>query len=83
MAAILTFSIVANTLIPNPVRMVTLVGVVSLLVAPVLYGLNYYCVTRLIDDESMRPSRPMRVWALAGIVIMTVAVGFSLYSRMR
>ena len=38
---------------------------------------------QLIDDESMRPSRPMRVWALAGIVIMTVAVGFSLYSRMR
>lgn len=83
MAAIFAFGVVANTLIPNPVRMVTLVGVVSLLVAPVLYGLNYYCVTRLIDDKSMRPSRPMRIWALAGIVMMTVAVGFSLYSRMR
>jgi Mn2+/Fe2+ NRAMP family transporter len=82
MAVIFAFGVVVNTLVPNPVLMVTLVGVVSLLVAPVLYGLNYYCVTRLIADESMRPSRPMRIWALGGIVIMTLAVGFSIYTRL-
>lgn len=81
MTVIFAFAVVVNTLVPNPVLMVTLVGVVSLLVAPVLYSLNYYCVTRLIDDPSMRPSRPMRLWALAGIVIMTFAVAFSLYTR--
>jgi hypothetical protein len=82
MAVIFAIGVVVNTLVPNPVLMVTLVGVVSLLVAPVLYGLNYYCVTRLIADESMRPSRPMRIWALGGIVIMTLAVGFSIYTRL-
>jgi Mn2+/Fe2+ NRAMP family transporter len=82
MVVIFAFAVAVNTLVPNPVLMVTLVGVVSLLVAPVLYALNYYCVTRLIPDESMRPSRAMRIWALAGILIMTFAVVFSLYSRM-
>ncbi|NIP81596.1 MAG: divalent metal cation transporter, partial [Gemmatimonadetes bacterium] len=52
MVVIFAFSLVTNTLLPNPVLVVTLVGVVSLMVAPVLYGLNYYCVTRLIGDEA-------------------------------
>ena len=60
---------------------VTLVGVVSLLVAPVLYTLNYYCVTRLIDDESLRPSPALRVWAGSGIVFMTLAASLYTYTR--
>jgi hypothetical protein len=41
MVVIFAFSLVTNTLIPNPVLVVTIVGVVSLSMAPVLYGMNY------------------------------------------
>ena len=82
MVVIFTFSLVTNTLLPNPVLVVTLVGVVSLLVAPILYAFNYYCVTRLIEDESMRPSLGLRLWAVAGMVFMTAAAGFYTYTRL-
>jgi hypothetical protein len=81
MALIFAFAIFANEILPNPVLMVQLIGVVSLSVAPVLYALNYYCVTRLIEDEPMKPSRGLRVWAQAGLVFMTLAVIFALYVR--
>ena len=83
MAVIFAFAIGANYIFPNPVRMIQLIGLVSLAVAPILYGLNYYCVTRLIDDESMKPKRLLRLWGLAGLWLMTAAVVFSLYIRMR
>lgn len=81
MVVIFAFSLVTNTLLPNPVLVVTLVGVVSLVVAPVLYGLNYYCVTRLIADPELRPPRALRIWALAGIAFMTLAAGLYVYTR--
>ncbi|HSF19285.1 MAG TPA: Nramp family divalent metal transporter [Vicinamibacteria bacterium] len=81
LAVIFLFAIGANRLLPNPVLMVQLVGLVSLSVAPVLYALNYYCVTRLIDDPSMRPSRGLRLWALSGLLFMLVAVIVSVYAR--
>lgn len=81
MVVIFGFSLITNTLLPNPVLVVTLVGVVSLMVAPVLYTLNYYCVTRLIEDESLRPSPALRVWAWAGIVFMTLAASLYTYTR--
>jgi Mn2+/Fe2+ NRAMP family transporter len=74
MAVIFTFAIGANRLLPDPVAMVQLVGLVSLAVAPLLYGLNYYCVTRLIDDEAMRPGLLLRLWGLAGFWFMLLAV---------
>jgi Mn2+/Fe2+ NRAMP family transporter len=81
MVLIFAFSLVTNTLLPNPVLVVTLVGVISLLIAPVLYGLNYYCVTRLIEDEALRPGTPLRAWAVAGMMFMTFAAGFYAYTR--
>ena len=81
MVVIFTFSLIMNTLIPNPALVVMYVGVVTLMLAPVLYSLNYYCVTRLIEDETMRPNKGLRLWALAGIVMMTFAAGFSVYAR--
>jgi hypothetical protein len=83
MAVIFAFAIGANRLLPNPVVMIQLVGIVSLAVAPVLYGLNYYCVTRLIDDPSMVPSRGLRFWAIAGLLFMLFAVVFAIYIRAR
>jgi Mn2+/Fe2+ NRAMP family transporter len=82
MAIIFAFAIGANYIFPNPVRMVQLIGVVSLSVAPILYGLNYYCVTRLIDDEAMKPKKWLELWGLAGLWFMTAAVVFSLYIRL-
>jgi len=82
MGVVFAFAIGANTIFPNPVQMVQLIGLVSLTVAPVLYGLNYYCVTRLIEDPSMRPSVGLRVWGLAGFWFMTAAVAFALYVRL-
>ena len=82
MAAIFTFAIFANYIFPNPVLMVQLIGLVSLAVAPLLYGLNYYCVTRLIEDPSMRPSHGLRLWGLAGFCFMTAAVMFAISVRL-
>jgi len=82
MAVIFAFAIGANYIFPNPVRMVQLIGLVSLGVAPILYGLNYYCVTRLIDVESMKPKPWLRLWGLAGLWFMIAAVVFSLYIRL-
>lgn len=82
MVVIFAFSLVTNTLLPNPVLVVTLVGVISLVIGPVLYALNYWCVTRLIDDPALRPSAALRAWALAGIVFMTLAAGLYTYTRL-
>jgi Mn2+/Fe2+ NRAMP family transporter len=57
----------------NPVALVLDVALVSLCVAPLYYGLNYYCVTRLIKDERFRPKTSARVVALVGIVVVLLA----------
>jgi len=82
MAVIFAFAIGANYIFPNPVLMVQLIGLVSLAVAPLLYGLNYYCATRLIDDDALKPKVWLRLWGLAGLWFMTAAVLFSLYIRL-
>jgi Mn2+/Fe2+ NRAMP family transporter len=81
MALIFLFAIATVLLLPDPVLIVQYTGVISLLVAPVLFGLNYYCVTRLIDDPAMQPGRLLRWWGLAGILLMTGAVLLSLGYR--
>jgi len=57
----------------NPVAFVLDVAFLSLCVAPLYYGLNYYCVTRLIKDEKFKPATLARIVALAGIVVMLLA----------
>ena len=81
MLVIVAMILITNTLIPNPVLLVSLTGLLSLLVAPLLYVLNYYCVTRLIDDEAMRPSLRIRIWGILGIITMTASVVFFLYNQ--
>jgi len=72
LGVIFTFAVSVNTLIPNPVLMVQMVGILSLGIAPILYALNYYCATRL-TPEALRPRLAMRVWALLGMAFMTGA----------
>jgi Mn2+/Fe2+ NRAMP family transporter len=80
MLVIFAFAVSVNTLIPNPVLMVQLVGMLSLMLAPVLFSLNYYCATRLAPED-VRPSPAMRLWALVGIVFMAGAAGFYVFTQ--
>jgi Mn2+/Fe2+ NRAMP family transporter len=82
MGVIFTFSVLVNTLIPNPVLMVQLVGTLSLMIAPLLFALNYYCATRLAP-QAVRPGGVMRGWALAGITFMAAAASLSIYMQLR
>ena len=69
------------TLIPNPVVMVLISGVATLIVGPMVYSLNYYCVTRHISDPDLKLSRPARVWAVAGILFMFGVAVLTAYTR--
>lgn len=82
MLLIFVFAVGTIMVLPNPVLIVQYTGVISLLIAPLLFGLNYYCVTRLIDDPEMRPGAGLRLWGIAGIAIMTMAVVGSLLLRL-
>ena len=57
----------------NPVALVLDVALLSLCIAPLYCGLNYYCVTRFIKDERFRPKTSARLIALAGIVVVLFA----------
>jgi len=47
----------------------------------VYYALNYYCVTRLVDDESYQPGRWARLVAIAGIVFVSLGAALFLYTE--
>jgi Mn2+/Fe2+ NRAMP family transporter len=69
--ALLAFVLVIT--IGKPVKLVMIVALISLAVAPLYYGLNYYCVTRFIEDRRFRPKMPARFMAIVGIAIMFIA----------
>jgi len=81
--ASLALAFVETLIIPDPVVLVTIAALASFLIAPVLYALNYACVTRLIEDPTLRPGRALRVWALVGIACMLGATGLFLYLQIR
>ena len=68
--------------IGNPVTLVVVVSLVSLTLAPVLYGLNIYCVRRDITDDALRPARATIVLGWLGIVLMVVALGVTVYVKL-
>ena len=57
----------------NPVTLVMDVAFLSLCVAPLYYGLNYYCVTRFIKEERFKPKTLARMVALTGIIVVLTA----------
>jgi len=69
------------TVLPEPVFLVTTAGALSLLFAPVYYVLNYYCVTRLVDEPEYRPAAWARVVAIAGILFVTLGAGLFIVTR--
>lgn len=81
MAAIFLLAQAETHLLPDPVVLVTVAAVASFLLAPVTYGLNHYCVTRLIDEEEARPGPLLRSWSLVGIACASAAAGLFLWVR--
>lgn len=75
----LALALVETIWIPDPVALVTVAAVVSFLLAPTLFILNHYCVTRLIEDRALRPGPGMRLWSWVGIVGVTGATAFFLW----
>jgi Mn2+/Fe2+ NRAMP family transporter len=75
----LVLAVAETVLVSDPVVLVSIAAVVSFLLAPLLYGLNHFCVTRLIDDPELRPGRVLRTWSLLGIACVTAATAFFLY----
>ena len=75
----LALALVEIVALPDPVLLVTLAAVASFLLAPVLSCLNYWCVTRQIDDPRLRPGTALRIWAIAGIACATAAAALFLY----
>lgn len=57
----------------RPVELVLVAGVITFLLSPIYYLLNYYCVTRLIEDKELRPNQINRMLAILGIIAMTFA----------
>lgn len=79
LAGSLALALVETVWIPDPVALVTVAAVVSFLLAPILYALNHYCVTRLIEDPGLRPGPGMRLWSWIGMLGVTAASGFFLW----
>jgi Mn2+/Fe2+ NRAMP family transporter len=79
LCASLGLAVAETLLVPDPVVLVSIAAVVSFLLAPLLYGLNHFCVTRLIEDPELRPGPALRTWSWLGIACVTAATLFFLY----
>jgi len=66
----------------NPVTLVTAVALISLAVAPVLYGLNLYCVSRHITEPSLKPHKVTVVIGWMGTAFMLLALGVTAYVKL-
>lgn len=73
----LALAILETILLPDPVVLVTTAAVASFILSPITYGLNHYCVTRLVGDRDLRPGRALRAWSLVGFACMTAAAVFA------
>lgn len=73
----LALAVLETILLPDPVVLVTTAAVASFILSPITYGLNHYCVTRLVGDRDLRPGRALRTWSLVGFACMTAAAVFA------
>jgi Mn2+/Fe2+ NRAMP family transporter len=74
------FAMVMIVWVGNPVTLVVAASLVSLAVAPVLYGLSLHCVQHHIEDPRMKPHQLTVVVGWAGVAFVTVALGVAIYS---
>jgi Mn2+/Fe2+ NRAMP family transporter len=78
---IVVLAMLEIALLPDPVVLVTIAAVASFLLSPLTYALNYYCVTRHIEQPNLQPGNFLRRWALFGIACATAAAGLFLGVR--
>ena len=55
---------------PQPVRMVTFVATVSLVITPMRNSFNVWCVRRRIEDPALRPPFATVALGWAGVAFM-------------
>ncbi len=67
--------------ISNPVTLVVAVSLISLTIAPLLYGLNIYCVQRDITDDELKPAKATMVLGWLGIVLMVITLLVTIYVK--
>jgi Mn2+/Fe2+ NRAMP family transporter len=79
--AMVVASLAVVRAVPDPVRLITILAALTFLFSPIYFVLNYWCVTRLIDDPSMRPSRAARWMAKVGVVFIVFTAGLLLYTE--
>ena len=82
LGATLVLAVAETVLLPDPVLLVTVAAVASFLLSPVTFALNYWCVTRLVEDPEQRPSTGLRLWAVAGVVCAFGAAGLYLWVQL-
>jgi len=78
----LALAVAETVFLPDPVLLVTVAAVASFLLSPVTFALNYWCVTRLVEDPEQRPSTGLRVWAVAGVLCAFGAAGLYLWVQL-
>lgn len=67
--------------VPDPVRLITVLAAITFLFSPLYFVLNYWCVTRLIEDPSMRPSFWDRLVARVGIAFVVLTAVLITYTE--
>lgn len=66
----------------NPVLLVTAAALLSLAVAPILYGLNLYCVSRHITEPALKPARATIIIGWLGTAFMFLALVVTVYVKL-
>jgi hypothetical protein len=66
----------------NPVSLVTAAALLSLAVAPILYGLNLYCVSRHIEEAALKPARATIIIGWLGTAFMLLALAVTVYVKL-
>ena len=57
-------------MVPDPIRLITVLAAVTFIFSPLWFVLNTWCVKRFVTDEQMRPSKVAFTMAAIGIVFM-------------
>ncbi len=68
-------------LVGNPVTLVTVVALVSLAIAPLIYGLNIFCVARHVRARELRPHVVLYYLGVAGTLLMVAALAVTFYVK--
>ncbi len=81
LAAMVVGSLALVRAVPDPVRLITVLAALTFLFSPIYFALNYWCVTRLIEDPAFRPARLDRWMAKAGMGFIVLTAILLIYTQ--